>query len=242
MCVFAASDSSAQKITGIVTDKTTGEPVRGAMVNLGNSKTFTNSLGEFELKVLSYRDTLKIVHFAYITYSKAISPVLIALHIQLEPAVIKLKEVRVHSDRERSFKEDSVNNRLEYAKQFNYKAPKVIDAFSDNPNKQPGELISLNPLLLIAALTKKSTPEYQFNKLLLSDEKETFVDRKFNRGIVSQLTGMKGDTLSEFLTRYRPSYGFVKKASDYEMINYIKDSYKQFKKEGMKESNPFGKL
>ncbi|MFI5159548.1 MAG: hypothetical protein ACHQF4_11825 [Sphingobacteriales bacterium] len=237
--VFTALGSSAQKITGTITDKTTGEPVRGAMVSLGNSNFFTNTLGAFELDVSSYKDTLKIVHFAYVSYIEPISPVLVVLHIQLEPAVIKLKEVRIHSARERSFKEDSINNRLEYASQFNYKGLTVMDAFSGNPNKQPDELISVNPLLLIAALTKKGTPEYKFNKILLRDEQAAYVDRKFNRGIVSQITGMKGDTLSGFLTRYRPTYQFVKKASDYEMINYIKDSYKQFKTEGFKGSSPF---
>ena len=88
-----------------------------------------------------------------------------------------------------------------------------MDAFTGNGDKQPGDIISINPLLLIAALSKKSTPEYKFKQMLISDEHEQYVDEHFNKGIVSQITGLQGDTLSAFLTQYRPTYEFVLKAT-----------------------------
>ena len=228
-----------QKTTGIVIDKTTKQPVSGALVSLGGTKTYTNASGEFKIDAVGLNDSLKIVHFAYKTYSGLASKVITCLHIELEPKVVALKEVIVHSNRESDFKKDSIENRIAYAKQFNYRGPTIKDAFSDNPNKQPGELISINPLLLIAALTKKSTPEYKFNKMLIRDEEAEYVDRKFNRGTVSRITGLKGDTLSEFLIQYRPTYQFAKKATDYEMEVYIKESLEKFSKEGLAGSDPF---
>ena len=74
---------------------------------------------------------------------------------------------------------------------------------------------------------------------LLMDEQADYIDRKFNRGIAAQVTSLKGDTLKEFLIRYRPTYQFAKKATDYEMDIYIKESFEKFKKEGMGGSNPF---
>jgi hypothetical protein len=161
----------------------------------------------------------------------------VTLHIELEPTVISLNTVTVRGNRD--FKKDSIENRIAYAKQFNYKGPTVMDAITGNLNKQPGELISINPLLLIAALTKKGTPEYKFNKTLIRNEQADYVDRRFNRGVVSRITHLKGDTLSEFLIRYRPTYQFAKKTTDYDMEVYIKESFKKFKREGFTGSNPF---
>ena len=231
--------SYGQKITGFVTDKTTRQLVSGALVTAGTAKTYTNVSGGFQIDVIDLRDSLKITHFAYKTYTIAISKASAVLHIELEPSVISLNTVTIHGDRD--FKKDSIENRIAYAKQFNYKGPTVMDAFTGNSNKQPGDLISINPLLLIAALTKKSTPEYKFNKILIRDEHEQYVDEHFNKGIVSRVTGLSGDTLSVFLTQYRPSYQFVLKATDYDMEVYIKESLRKFEEGGVSVLNPFAK-
>jgi len=235
--LFTCCSSYGQKITGIVIDKTTKQPINGALVNLGSSKTYTNTSGVFEIINTALNDSLKVVHFAYKTYTISISKAITTLHIELEPTVISLNIVTVNGDR--NFKKDSIENRIAYAKQFNYKGPTIMDAFTGNPNKQPGELISINPLLLIAAFTKKSTPEYKFNKILIRDEHEQYVDEKFNKGIVSRITGLSGDTLSVFLTQYRPTYQFVLKATDYDMEVCIKESFKRFENDVGTSSDPF---
>jgi len=229
----------AQKLTGIVTDKTTRQPLSGALVSLGTAKAFTDTSGQFEVKVSPSSDTLKIVHFAYKTYMVRIGKSTGFLHIELQPAVISLQDVTVRGSSD--FKKDSIENRLAFAKQFNYTGPTVKDAFTGNTDKQPGDLISINSLLLIAALTKKSSPEYKFKQKLLSDEHEQYVDERFNKGIVSRITGLKGDTLSAFLTLYRPTYEFVKKATEYDMDVYIKDCLKKFEKDGFKINDPLVK-
>jgi hypothetical protein len=226
-----------QNISGTVIDKNTQLPISGALISLGNSKTYSNTSGRFEIVNAALNDSFKIVHFAYKTYTAIISKMVVTLHIELEPTVISLNMVTVHGDR--NFKKDSIENRIAYAKQFNYKGPTIMDAFTGNPNKQPGELISINPLLLIAVLTKKSTPEYKFNKILIRDEQADYVDRKFNRGIVSRITHLRGDTLSEFLIHHRPTYQFAKKSTDYDMEIYIRESFKKFEKEGFTGSDPF---
>jgi len=237
--LFVCSVSYAQKITGFVMDKATKQSVSGALVSTESAQTHTNLAGGFEIDVTASSDSLKITHFAYKTYTIAISRVTTVLYIELEPSVISLNAVTIHGDRD--FKKDSIENRIAYAKQFHYKGPTVMDAFMGNSNKQPGELISINPLILIAELTKKSTPEYKFNKILIRDEHEQYVDEHFNKGIVSWVTGLSGDTLSVFLTQYRPTYKFVLKATDYDMEVYIKESLRKFKKGGMPVSDPFAK-
>ena len=39
------------KVSGIVLDKFTGDPIRGALVTIGHYRTTTNSSGRFELDV-----------------------------------------------------------------------------------------------------------------------------------------------------------------------------------------------
>ncbi len=227
----------SQKISGIVVDKTTHQPIAGALVSFDKSTVRASDLGRFEMTVPHLNDSLRVSAFAYKTASVFIAAANTTLVIELEPKVTHLNEVTIHGNRD--FKQDSLANRAAFAKQFNYKAPSIKDAFLDHPDKQPGELISINPLLLVAALTKKSSPEYKFQQQLIGDEHEQYVDEKFNRGNVSRVTGLKGDTLSTFMVQYRPGYQFVLNATDYEMEVYIKNCYKKFEEEGFPMSNPF---
>ncbi len=227
----------SQKISGIVVDKTTHQPIAGALLSFDNITVRAGGLGRFEMTVPHLNDSLRVSAFAYKTTIVFIAPANTTLVIELEPKVTHLDVVTIHGNRD--FKQDSLANRAAFAKQFNYKAPTLKDAFSDHPDKEPGELISINPLLLIAALTKKNSPEYKFRQQLIGDEHEQYVDEKFNRGNVSRITGLKGDTLSTFMVQYRPGYQFTLKATDYEMEVYIKNCYKKFEQAGFPTSNPF---
>jgi hypothetical protein len=235
--LFAATIGCyAQTITGTVADKRTLEPVNGALVSVGTARVFTNTQGEFSIDLPALADSLKIIHFAYKPYTVHINKSVTPLHIWLQPTGISLNGVTIQGSR--NFKKDSINNRLEYSKQFNYKGPRVIDAFIPS-SYQPGQFISINLLTLIQALTKKSTNEYKFNKILIRDEQADYVDHKFNRGIVEQITNLKADSLSAFIAQYRPAFSFTQQASDYDMQVYIKDCLKKFQKEGFKGTDPF---
>ena len=222
-----------QQIKGKVLDKVTKLPVNGAVVSIGNRIVLTNILGDFSIAA-SGNDSLKITYFTYKPFRLLVTNTMETLRIELEPAKIVLNEVVIHSNREREYKKDSAYNRQFYAKQFNYKGPRVIDAFVGKPLKNPGELLSIDVATLIRALTKKSTRAYKFNKLLLRDEKTDYINQKFSHGLVARVTGLKGDTLSAFVVQYRPTYAFAHKATDYEMELYIKDCYGKFLKEGIK--------
>ena len=223
----------AQNITGLVIDKASKQPISGAVVKAGAVSTRTNQIGQFEIAVPHPTDSLKIIAMGYQTLLVATGKPNVLLTIELSPKMKNLGEVTIYGDR--SFKKDSLANRAGYARQFNYKGPRVIDAFTNGANfYYPGEFLSVNLLVLVQALTKKSTPAYKFNKLLIKDEHEQFVDEHFNRGIVSLITALRGDTLSAFLLQYRPSYEFTRKSTDYDMEVYIRGCFKKFKDAGFK--------
>ena len=233
--IFAALHGYGQQIKGKVVDNNTKLPINGAIVSVGNKVVFTNILGEFSIAATE-NDSLKVTCFAYKPYRLLVSNTMETLHIELEPAKIVLNEVTIHSNREREHKKDSAYNRQFYAKEFNYKGPKIIDAFvpSASVSNNTSQLLTIDVITLVKALTKKNTHEYKFNKLLLRDEQTEYINQKFNHGIVSRVTGLKGDTLSAFIVQYRPTYKFAHKATDYDMELYIKECYKKFLKEGIK--------
>ena len=241
LCLTVGINSYGQKICGTVVDKATKQPLSGAIINIGKTTTSTNRSGAFEINRNEHNDSLSVSYFGYQKYSVPLNNGKAALYIELEAKVISLKEVDIHSNRNSDFRKDSISNRAAYSKQFNYTGPKVMDAFTGNPVKQPGELLSINVLVLVEALTKKSTPEYKFNKVLIRDEQAEYVDRIFNKGNVTRITHLKGDSLLVFLAGYRPTYQFVKKATDYDMEVYVKKSLLQFRAEQVAGKNPFAK-
>ncbi|MGN6394280.1 MAG: hypothetical protein ACTHMI_01860 [Mucilaginibacter sp.] len=231
----------AQRLKGTVINAEDKLPVVNALVVMGSNRTYTDGYGQFSIDG-GGSDSITVSHITCKTYRGIVSRAMVTISIALQPAPINLEEVKVHAHREEEFKKDSIANREFYGRQFNYTGPKVMDAFTGNAyNRQPGELISVNPLLLVRALTKKGTPGYKFRQILIRDEQQQYIDRKFNRGTVSRITQLKGDTLANFLTKYRPTYKFIKKATDYDVEIYIKDCYKKFARDGFKGDEVFGK-
>jgi len=236
ICIAFCMPVYAQKVTGLVIDKATKQPISGVVIKAMAATTRTNQLGQFEIALAYPNDSLKIIALGYQTRFVVAGKSNVLITIELTPKVNNLNEVTIIGDR--SFKKDSLANRADYARQFNYKGPRVIDAFTNGSHfYYPGEFFSVNLLVLVQALTKKSTPEYKFNKLLIRDEHEQYVDEHFNRGIVSGITQLKGDTLAAFLLQYRPGYEFVKKSTDYDMEVYIRGCYKKFKDVGFKSAD-----
>jgi hypothetical protein len=68
-----------------------------------------------------------------------------------------------------------------------------------------------------------------FQKRLVEDEHDKFIDHRFTRYIVKKITGLTGDAEDSFMFRFRPSYEFTKVATDYEFFDYIKLAYQDYK-------------
>jgi hypothetical protein len=238
---FAITSLAAfgQKVSGVVIDKASRQVMPGVVVSAANKTTRTNQAGQFEIDVLNSTDSLKISAIGYKILLVAHGKSNTFLTIELESKVTSLNEVTIYGSK--SFKKDSLANRDEYGKQFNYTPPKLKDVIGLPTSDRPGQLLSIDVLALVRYLTYKSSPDYKFKQVLIRDEHEQFVDEKFNRGNVSRITKMQGDTLLSFLAKYRPTYEFVLKSTDYDMEVYIKDCHKKFEQEGFAMKGPFVK-
>ena len=137
-----------------------------------------------------------------------------------------LPEVTV---RQRSYSEDSLQNRQDYAKVFNYHKPRIgINATDPGAGAMEGVGFDLDALIDIVDKHKKKEM-LAFQHRLVSEEQDSYVDHKFNKSLVKQITGLDGDQLDTFMKLNRPSYSFIKSVNDYDFYQYIKDRSERFK-------------
>lgn len=68
-----------------------------------------------------------------------------------------------------------------------------------------------------------------FRVFLEREEREKYIDHRFNKALVQKITGLKSPALDTFMARYRPSYELlVSFETDYEYYRYIKDLSEYF--------------
>jgi hypothetical protein len=131
-----------------------------------------------------------------------------------------LGEVKV---RPRSYKLDSIQNRKDYAKVFNYEKPKL------RPTIAGGSVgFDLNEIINMFRF-RRNRSMASFQQRLLLEEQEKFVTHRFNKALVRRLTLLNGTDLDSFMLKFRPTYFFTLYAGEYEFQYYIKQSLYRFK-------------
>jgi hypothetical protein len=142
--------------------------------------------------------------------------------ISLHVPVTELKEVRVIP---RNYKMDSTQNRLDYAKIFDYKKPGIK---LSSPEGGFGVGLDLDQLIGMFNF-QKNRRMAAFRQFLIQEEEDKAVDHRFTRALVKKLTGLDDRPLDDFMKRYRPSFQFTMTSSDYDFGEYIKLAYLDFR-------------
>jgi hypothetical protein len=75
-----------------------------------------------------------------------------------------------------------------------------------------------------SALSKRNRQIWAFQKEYSYWQQQKYVDYKFNERTIGTLTGLQGDSLQNYMRRYRPPYDQVRAMSDYEFYLYIKQA------------------
>ncbi|MBB6110387.1 CarboxypepD_reg-like domain-containing protein [Mucilaginibacter lappiensis] len=235
LLICACLSSYGQTVSGIVSDKRTGQPLTGAWVATSKANVITGIQGEFSIVGTKTKDTLWVKMQGYKLY---VLPLNLAnsksIRIGLEAAVIELNEVHVTAKRDRI--KDSLNNRKMFAKEFNSSAPKLKDMIAPsggNVGPIPMVGITIVPSQVIRALTYKHSREYKLKKELIRDEQNRYIDSRFSENLVSSITNLKGDSLLDFMDRYRPGIDQIKKMSDYDIRVYIKVSQQKMMRDSL---------
>ncbi len=213
------------KIRGTVYDSTRTYPVELVTVlSTAGKGTITDVNGEYEIEV-GEKDS---IWFSYLNKPTVKFPVLKILNplkfdISLQVNVPVLREVKI---RQRNYKQDSIQNREDYAKIFNYRKPGLRPV---TPQYGAGAGFDVNEIIN-AFRFKRNRSIQSFQKRLVAQEQEKFVDHRFNKGLVRRLSGLTDNALDSFMMIYRPSYEYAMLAGDYDFQLYIKESAERFKK------------
>ena len=213
------------KIRGTVYDSTRTYPVELVTVlSTSGRGTVTNANGEYEIDV-SEKDS---IWFSYLNKPTVKFPVLkiltpLRFDISLQINVPVLREVKI---RPRNYRQDSLQNREDYAKIFNYRKPGLRAV---TPQYGAGAGFDLDEIINVFRFKRNKAMQSFQNRLILQ-EQEKFIDHRFNKGLVRRLTSLADQALDSFMQIYRPTYEFVLLTGDYDFQKWIKDSGERFKK------------
>jgi len=174
--------------------------------------TITDTLGRYNLKVPDDDS----IYFSYLGKTSAKFPVKRLppeqpLDVSLPVSMDLLPSVTV---RQPSYRMDSLANRNEYRKVFDYDAD-----YGSAPGGGFGIGVSFDVLLN----PRKFRRMEALKKRLEREERDKYVDHRFNKALVKRITGLTAPALDTFMVEYRPSYDILKTfETDYDYYSYIK--------------------
>ena len=193
----------------------------------GGRMTTTNENGFYSIDV-SEKDSIWFSYLGKPTIKFPVAQILnhAQFDIALQVPIPELKEIIV---RPKTYREDSIQNRKDYEKIFNFRKPNLETMTSIGPQ---GAGIDINELIRTFQFRKnKSTMRFQ--ERLLREEREKFVAHRFNKPLIRRLTNIDPGEIETFIALYSPPYEFALFASDYDFQEYIKESYEAYlKKKG----------
>jgi hypothetical protein len=223
----SAGKSFAQfKVKGHVLDSSRIFPIELVSVHsTGGKMTVTDTTGFYTIDVAE-KDS---IWFSYLGKPTPKYPVLKIADVTQFDIALRLKanvmkEVRI---RNRNYKEDSVQNRRDYAKAFDFRRPSfgtMTSVTSTGAGFDVAEIIRLFQF-------RKNRNMEKFRERLEQEERDKFIDHRFSKGLVKRLTGIqKEEELLDFMKKYRPTYEFTTGTSDYDFQFFIKIAYEEYKK------------
>ena len=225
--LLAAGSVRAQyKVQGTVYDSSRNYPLEAVSVlSTGGKGTATDANGHYTISVAE-KDS---IWFSYLGKPTIKFPVLKItdvnqFDISLRVNVTTLKDVKVLP---RNYRQDSIQNRIDYAKVFNYQKPNISTMTSMGP---AGAGIDVDEVIR-AFQFKKNRSMQHFQARLLQEERDKYVDHRFSKALVRRLTNLQGDELDKFMQLYRPSYELTLHTSDYDFQSYIKECFEQYRQQ-----------
>ncbi len=230
-CIFWSSrDLRAQFVTisGNVYDISARRPLEAvAVLSTSGRGTVTDSLGRY-LIIVPRTDS---IWFSMIGKSTMKYPVDTIINIDnfnvmIHVRAADLPEVKVRNN---YYKLDSIQNRKDYAKAFDFKKPTL--RLSNNPNYNPGGLtvgFDLVELINMFRTRRNRNMEFLQNRLL-EQEQDKYIDRRFSKKFVREITLLNPPEIDTFMKKYRPEYELLTQMNDLELGYYIGKCYEQFK-------------
>jgi methionine-R-sulfoxide reductase len=226
---FVSIDVNAQVlITGRVYDISKINYVENVkVINRAGVLAFTDSLGRYHIWT-NENDSLTFIYNNKSTLKFAVSKITnpnhfdISLHINVMGKYRVLNEVTVFS---KSYQQDSIENRKLNADIYSFTKP----GLKGSVNPDGGVGIDLNEFINMFRF-KRNKRILAFQKTLVEQEKDKFVNYKFNKIFIKRITGLETPLLDTFIVWYKPSYEFASSSDEVVFNQYILNAYKHFQK------------
>lgn len=226
---YTPLNSDAQQIQGTVFDITRKNalPFVTVLSKSGNG-TQTDSLGFYSIPV-QVGDSIWFSYLGKNTPRYAVNtiPNPVSFDISILISAIELPGITL---RKPNYHLDSLRNRQEYEKAFNYQRPGLRTSMLD-PNSGSmgaGAGIDLNEIANLFRFRHNKNRRF-LQGWLIKEEQEAYIDYRFNRGFIRKLTALDGDELDEMMKYCKPDYEVVAVMNDADLGMYILDCFKDYK-------------
>jgi hypothetical protein len=220
--VLAGLSATAQvQIKGTVYDRTARYGMAGVSVmSTSGAGTVTDSLGHYSIR-LGMTDSLSFSYQGKATQKFPVKtipanrPFEISMHVDIK--VLPTVEVRQTIS---NYHTDSLAFRNEYRKVFDY-TPEYISSANG------GVGLNIDALLSIRKIKRME----HFRQYMEQYERDKYVDHRFNKALITKLTGLQEPAVDTFMLQYRPSYetlmSFQTEYDYYEYIKYWGQAFKE---------------
>ena len=237
--IFFVQNSNAQyiNIKGRVFDISARRPLEAvAVISTSGKGTITDSLGRYELRV-SVKDS---IWFSMIGKSTMKYPVdtisnTESFDVMIHVRSFDLPEVKVRNS---YYKLDSIQNRKDYAKFFDFKKPGL--RLSENPGYNPNGLtvgFDLDEIINMFRF-KRNKSLASLQQRLLQQEEDKYIDHRFSKAFVRKITKLNNQELDEFMKDYRPDYEMVQRMNELELGYFIEKNFEEFKNKKYNKGAP----
>jgi hypothetical protein len=227
-CLLQKANAQRVRVSGTVYDISARRPLEAVgVMSTSGRVVFTDSLGRYSI-VVPMTDSLWFSLIGKTTYKYPVDTIsnLESFNVMIHVRSTELPEVKVRNS---YYKYDSVQNRKDYAKVFNFRKPGL--RVTGNPNYNPGGLGSgfdLDEIINMFRF-KRNRSILALQNRLLTEEQEKYVNHRYSKQLVRKITKLESPELDTFMARYKPESQFVQLLNDLELGYYVQQSFEQYK-------------
>lgn len=219
---FAQLFAQNKTVQGFVIDK--DSKLRLAKVYIYNPATdeglYNNTKGEFTTNA-KVGDTLFAALSGY-GMDTVVYKGQNAVYFQLKPLSIRLKEVKIYGKQPTAAEQYSKK-----LQEYKYQLDK--GSSKDLLNLGPGG-VGLGIDAIYNLLSRSGKNARHLKAILEKDYNEAIIDYRFRPDYVKTIVGVSDPELTDFMLQYRPTYQFVLAASDYDFVQFVRNSYTSYKR------------
>jgi len=238
--IFCAAQSLfAQKlvrICGTVYDITARNPIEAvAVIAKSGRGAITDSLGRYCINVPE-TDSIWFQLIGKSTKKYAVDTITNYDNFNVS-VYVRATELPAVKVRNNYYRYDSLQNRQDYAKYFDFRKPGLRVTNAAPFSGGAGMGFDLAELINVFRFDRTRRLE-ALQKRLIEQEHEKYVNYRFSKQFVRKITKLQSPELDTFMLRYRPDYEMVQIMNDLELGYYIQKCYETFRMNRRRPYNP----